>query len=427
MSETSTNNRPVTCPQCGAEVALPGYAELAVCPYCGANLKRERLLAADEWGPLHREMEEEGTSIPEFPVAGTAGGTLAGGTLAGATLAGAAPAAATPTPGAAAEPTEQALHSLMCPQCAGPLSVRAGRRILLCSHCGVRVLMCGQGGVSRWLFPQTTDHVHALGTAAKWLTTYPGISQKAREVPVRQARLFHIPIWEHKVLVAGWEFGTKLRTKTFLAGDDEGNEHLELALTEERFEDPHLQERRYFQAACDLTALEATRPRFSGRELLLPLVAGEIDPASLVVEAQGTAAEIAEHGRKIALQPASGAADPQTRMLILRESVSLLYYPLWLVDYQVGGRPYRVVVDAHEGSVNSATAPAREGRCTPELGFKVAGLVVVAILALWFGWAWASIRMPTIFLAVIVCVAAVLLVLRSPAGGKVEYHDSFSS
>jgi hypothetical protein len=271
------------------------------------------------------------------------------------------------------------------------------------------------------------DQVHALGAAARWLGSFPGISQKARDVPVRQARLVHIPIWEHKVLTAGWEFGTKLRTRTYLAGDDEGNEHLELALTEERIEDPHLQERRYFQAACDLPALGATRPRFSGRELLVPLIAGEIDPTSQVMEAQGNAAAIAEQGRRIALQPASGAADPQTRMLILRESVTLLYYPLWLVDYQVGGQPYRVVVDAHEVSVNSATAPAREGRFTPELGLKVGGLVAVAILALWLGSAWSSVRVPTIFLAVIVCVAAVLLVLRSPAGGKVEYHEPFSS
>ena len=79
-------------------------------------------------------------------------------------------------------------------------------------------------------------------------------------------------------MVAGWEFGTKLRTKSYLVSDDEGAERLGLAVEEERFEDPHLQERRYFQTGCDLAAMGATRPRFSGRELLLPLVAGEVDP-----------------------------------------------------------------------------------------------------------------------------------------------------
>ena len=182
-----------------------------------------------------------------------------------------------------------------------------------------------------------------------------------------RARLVHVPIWEHKALVAGWEFGTKLRTRYHLVTDEEGNERLDLALVEEPFEEPHLQERRFFQAACDLAALGATRPRFSGRELLLPLVAGEVDPSSTVMEPQGTAAEIAERGRKLALQPASGAADPQSRMLILRESLTLLYYPLWLVDYQAGGRPYRIVVDAHERQrqLRQARPPEKGGSPHP--------------------------------------------------------------
>jgi hypothetical protein len=401
---------PVTCPQCGAPVTLPGYADLAVCPSCGSTLARTGAGAArsaPDGAPTAHESPQE----PGRPAAGLAGAP-------------AAPSAAQP-PVAPSE--RQVLHSLSCPQCAGPLSVHAGRRILLCDHCGVRVLNYGEGGLSRWLFPQHTDQINALSAAARWLTDFPGIAKGARDVPVRHASLVHIPIWEHKCLVAGWEFGTKLRTKTYLVSDDEGADRLELAVEEERFQDPHLQERRHFQTGCDLAALGATRPRFSGRELLLPLVAGEVDPASRVLEPQGTAAEVAERGRKLALLPASGAADPHTQMLVLRESVSLLYYPLWLVDYQVADRPYRVVVDANHGTVNSGTAPAADQRLNPVLALRVAGLLAVAVFAAWAASSWAAARVPLIFLAVIVCIAAFLLVLRSPSGGKVEYHEPFSS
>ena len=58
---------------------------------------------------------------------------------------------------------------------------------------------------------------------------------------------------------------------------------------------------------------------------------------------------------------------------------------------------------------------------------RIAGLVAVAVLALWLGSVWDGARVPTVVVAVIVCVAAILLVLRSPAGGKVEYHEPFSS
>jgi len=419
MSESSDNSRLATCPQCGAPVTLPDYADLAVCTFCGSNLRREQHRDVDEWGPLRRETEADPPAFDSDP-AGVAGWgappTPPGGRP--------APLGDGPVPAAA---EEQVLHSLSCPQCAGPLSVRAGRRILLCAHCGVRVLVAGGGGFSRWLFPQKVERIQALAAAGTWLSDYPGVSRRAREVPVTRARLVHVPIWEHKALVAGWEFGTKLRTRYHLVTEEEGAERLDLAVAEEPFEEPHLQERRLFQAACDVSALGATRPRFSGRELLLPLVAGEVDPSSTVMEPRGTPADIAERGRKLALQPASGAADPESRMLILRESLSLLYYPLWLVDYQAGGRPYRIVVDAHDGSVNSASAPAREGRLTPSLGLRIAALVAVAVFALWLGSVVDAVRVPTVLVAVIVCIVAILVVLRSPGGGKVEYHEPFSS
>jgi hypothetical protein len=289
------------------------------------------------------------------------------------------------------------------------------------------VLVRGDQGVSRWLFPQTVGRLQALGSATKWLSDHPGISRRAREAPVVSGQLVHVPIWEHKALVAGWEFGTKLRTRSFLVASKDGNERLDLAITEEPFEEPRLQERRLFQTACDLDALGATRPRFSGRELLLPLVAGEVDPSSTVMEPHGTAADIAEVGRKIALQPTAGAGDPDSRMLILRESLALLYYPLWLVDYKAGGRPYRIVVDGRDGTVNSATAPAGDRWSAGYLGLKSAALVLIAAFALWLGSLWDGGRVPSVVAAAIVIMAAIILVLRSPGGGKVEYHEPFSS
>jgi hypothetical protein len=289
------------------------------------------------------------------------------------------------------------------------------------------VLLRELEGVSRWCFPQTVARLEAIGAAREWLREYPGIARRVRDAPITRGRLVVVPIWEHKALVAGWEFGTKLRTGYELIEGAEGNERLELDVREENVREPRLQERRFFQAACDLDALGATRPRFSGRELLVPLVAGAFEEPVTVLESQGDAAEMAEQGRRIALRPATGAGDPRTDLFVLRESLTLLYYPLWIVEYRAGGRPYRIVVDGRDGSVNSATAPAARNEWMVAAGAKTAALVIVAAFAVWLASVWSEARVPMAFAAAIVVISAVLVLVRSPVRGKVEYHEPFSS
>ena len=100
---------------------MPDYADMALCAFCGSTLVRVR----------------------ESGAMGEAGVTR----LAPATAATAS--AGTPTASAAA-PEEQVLRSVQCSQCAGPLSVREGRRILVCGHCGVRAMVRQHGGISAW-------------------------------------------------------------------------------------------------------------------------------------------------------------------------------------------------------------------------------------------------------------------------------------
>ncbi len=221
----------------------------------------------------------------------------------------------------------------------------------------MRVAVKERDGFSRWYFPVRVDRLKAVGAGSAWLEQHPGIAKRARNAHFVEAQLVWAPIWEYKALVVGWEFGSRLRTQNELVGEED-NERLELQLVRERVEEPHLQERRFFQAATDLAALGATRPRITGREPALPLLAGELDASALVLEAEGTAAEMIEKGRRAVLQPLSGALSPDVHLFALRESTTLLFYPLWLLRYRDGNRSYRMVVNGRDGTVNSATAPA---------------------------------------------------------------------
>jgi ribosomal protein S27AE len=379
MDAVADTSFDLSCPQCGAGVRLPEYADAAVCGSCGSTLTRE---------------------VPRTTWRGA--------------------------PGVGAASEEQVLRSVRCSQCAGPLSAREGRRVLVCGHCGVRVAVKEHGGFSRWYFPARVDRQEAAGAASAWLEKHPGIAKRAREAPIVEAQLVYAPVWEHKALIAGWEFGRKLRTRYELVGE-ERSERLDLKLVSEGVEEPRLRERRFYEAATDLAALGATRPRITGRELMLPLLAGEIDSSATVLEAEGSPDQVAAAGRRAAMTPVSGAESPDTHVFTIRESTALLYYPLWLLRYQDGNRSYRIVINGRNGNVNSAEAPAADQVQLALLTFQIVALAALVGLLLWLGSFGEAARMPTIAGAVIVSVVAILLVRRFRLQREVEYHEPFSS
>ncbi len=85
--------------------------------------------------------------------------------------------------------------------------------MLVCDHCGVRVAVLEHGGLTRWYFPARVDRARALAAGAAWLKDHPGIAGEVRDAQPVEVKLAYAPIWEHKVLAAGWEFGSQYRTR----------------------------------------------------------------------------------------------------------------------------------------------------------------------------------------------------------------------
>jgi|GEM_PF-865458 len=397
MERTADITTEFECPQCGAPVAMPGYADVAVCAFCGSTLRRHR----------------------------RPGVSRAPGPMAVETVEAAAGAPLTVAPAV----EEEVLRSVQCSQCAGPLSAREGRRILVCGHCGVRVMVKEHGGVSRWYYPTRLNRLKAAAFAAAWLDDHPGIAKEARHAQFVEAQLVYAPIWEHRALLTGWEFGSKTRTVAEFIPDVNNEEtgRMEIRMVKESVNEARLQERRFYQAATDFEALGVVRPRVSGRELLLPLLAGELDPGATVLTEEGTGKEVAERGRRAALQPLAGATSPDSHLFVFRETTALLYYPFWMVDFRPKHGTCRVAVNGRDGSINSAVAPADNTKRIALLVGQTLLMAVVAAIFVWAAVARDTGRASFVAAAVIVSVIAVLTVWRFRRVGEVEYREPFSS
>ena len=369
-----------TCPQCGAPVSLPDYVDGAVCAYCGTTLQRTLTRVSEQ----ARERESQ----------------------------------------------KQPLRSVRCSQCAGPLTAFEGKRVLVCDHCGVRVAVLEHGGLTHWYFPARVDRTGAVAAGASWLKDYPGIATEVRDAQPIEGKLAYVPIWEHKVLTAGWEFGSQHRTRVVVGHNPltgEADETMELQLLHEGVQEPRLQERRHYLPASDFGKLGACRPRITGRELLVPLLAGEIEPTALVLEAEGDPTEVIESGRAAAQLPLTAAMNPEVHLFLFRETVALLYYPLWLLRFRHGDSYCHVVIDGRDGTVNSGQAPADQRRRTAVLLAKLVALAVAVVLLVYFGATYRPGRVPLLVVAVILSAVAVVSGIRFRPEKEVEYHDSFSS
>ena len=369
------------CPQCGAPVEIPAYADGAVCSFCGSTLTK--------------------TGQPS-----------------------AAPAKQGET---------QRLRSVQCSQCAGPLDAFEGRRILVCAHCGTRFSVLEQGGFTRWHFPCRVTRLQAAEAAARWLADYPGVQEAARTARLTQARLIYAPIWEYKTFVAGWEFGYKLQPRNVFVESKTPSvfgavgDHLELDMVKEEVKQPYLQERRFFLEATDFMAFGAMRPRMTGRELLLPMLAGEIEPNASVLQPTADKQAFVQKGRDSCLVPMSGAHDSDSHLFSLRESTALLYYPIWVLGYERDNRVSRVVVNGRDAGVNAAVAPASARKQVALLAAQLVFLAILAIVFVLLAVAWSHGRSSMVALAVIVSAAAAVLVWRFRPEHEVEYHEPFSS
>jgi hypothetical protein len=251
------------------------------------------------------------------------------------------------------------VRGLSCPSCGGALEVDPGVRVVVCPYCAAPLLAAGEAGVRRFAVEPAVDAAHAREAAAKWLAAgWNKDRALPREAAFADSFLTFLPFFRVQADVVGYALGTELRTRTVGSGKNRRTETYEV--------DVERPARKHFDrtfAAVNVAEWGVRKVDLTG-DRLIPFDADALERTGMVFSPTGSEAEV----RSDALErykeegdPARGLKRVRFRFLeTLRERMSVIYYPLWILRYRFRGRSYQVVVDAQDGSLAFGKAPGND-------------------------------------------------------------------
>lgn len=230
-----------------------------------------------------------------------------------------------------------------CPACAGPLGEGAEAGRFLCGRCGLHWLE-GAGGGTRARRPASMQDVAAMPDHLVQALSRAG-QGPPRDIVQRDLLL---PFWQLRAQLVGWVryLPPAPATRAFL--DEEPSAPATLAA-------PAAREREETVSR----PVSLSLPACDARSLGLPGIADradriewtELEPTELpdreLCAATVPRELVLRRGRLSAssgLVP-GGALPLAQRVSLLRPQLELLYYPVHLFHYQLGGEPFRAVLD----------------------------------------------------------------------------------
>lgn len=233
---------------------------------------------------------------------------------------------------------------LTCPSCASAVPVPDGARIVTCPACQQKSLVQGERGVRRWQVRRKIDRAQAVETVTQFfggLNKAIGLKQQAQ---IQEVFLAYLPFWRVDAYVAGWRLG---REKS----GDKSTRPVEAEV---------LEEMQWADAAADVSEFGVQRiamPHTGFEPFNQDVLSREgmvFEPSESWTDA---AAEATDHFTHRARSKKSLTQTYYEKFHVLRERLSIVYYPLWVVRYHYRQRNYQVVVDGVQNKVLYGKAP----------------------------------------------------------------------
>ncbi len=260
--------------------------------------------------------------------------------------------------------TESTSKGLTCPACAHTVPVPEGARLVTCPSCQQRLFVQGDRGVRRWQLQRVVSRDQAQQTVTSFFNGMNKAGDLKRNAEIKELFLAYLPFWRVMAQVAGWRLGRVRK-------DKDSTKPVEVEI---------LEEMHWNDAAVDVSEFGVNRVPLSGKNFE-PFDQDRLSAEGMIFEAAESATEAAAEAAAYFQQVARSKKSLSTTYLekfhMLRQKLSLVYYPLWVARYQYRNRSYQVVVDGVHNKILYGKAP---GNVLYRAGALVVGMAVGNLL-----------------------------------------------
>lgn len=298
------------------------------------------------------------------------------------------------------------LVTFSCPSCGGLLELSEGSTNTVCNSCDTPLLI--EGVVNRYIVEATISATGAVRSVRKKLETISkGVFSECR---VRKPFLAYVPFWILSARVDGYVFGVKptfreRKVKTVSENNDGGGSTIIKTIKQRkgvRAEEHQISNgfdvivsaanleplgipTLGSKSQMGLTGMSIGREG-SGLSLKvfnsenIPSSANVVDPAVSILQAKD---EADKHIERICSGVGVGLEQRSMYLTVTGRREKLIHYPLWVVEYALNDRTFRIIVDGYSGEVLRGTFPPDSShweKVCNLLGSVWAGLVPIILL-----------------------------------------------
>lgn len=232
--------------------------------------------------------------------------------------------------------------AMNCPRCGGDLSLTGDAEMLSCPYCTALLAIEGDEGVRQVALRSAITGDDAVKAVRDWWINGLIAYDVSRKSQITESYLIHVPFWKLRVMVTGWLCGQ--------SNNDSINGKFVAV------EKMVLEEREWNEIACDTGGIGALRlddckgdavPYESG---LFPVF--DVTTSRTDAEARGLACIEEAAARDTGVKGVTFK-----RIDVIPRDLSIVFYPVWMVNYTYQDRMYSASIDGISGAVLYGRAP----------------------------------------------------------------------